>query len=169
MNNNEIDGDWPISSNDTSSSADSDTAGSLRDFVVDDSNCDRSSLDEENLSEIERKHGRHAPKSSPADKKVRCDRAINCTRELLEIIESMNPEEVKIEVSIHITGTTEQDVQYPSSSIRIHHYDSLICGVDQLRIAVPHQCKHSTISAEPILGMDKTSNPASGLSKSAIY
>lgn len=79
----------------------------------------------------------------------------------------MSPKVVKIEVPIHIGGTTEQDVLHPLSSIRIQHYNSLICGVDQLRIVVPRQCKHSfsTISTEPILSIDKTSNPASGLAR----
>lgn len=180
--NNAIDGDWSGSLNDSNSSTGSDTAGSLRDFLVDDSDYadsvenldlqilvsdDSSSLNDETLSEIERQHRRHTQESSPAERIVRCDRATRCTRALLEIIEGMDPEEVNIGVSVQIIGRTEQGAQYPPSSIRIQRCDCMVCGVEQLHIAVPHQCKHSfsTMSAEPKLGMGKTNNPTS---KSAV-
>lgn len=171
--------------NDTNSSAGIDTVGSLRDFIVDDSSDvdsvdipglqtsvsdGSSSVNEESPSETERQRRRHSQESSPANRTVRSDRAINCTKALLEAIERMNPEEVNIEVSIHITGTTGQDVQHPSS-MRTQRCDCLICGVEKLHIAVPHQCKcsFSTQPAESKLEMDKTNHSASNLSKSAIY
>ncbi|PTB40367.1 hypothetical protein M441DRAFT_431181 [Trichoderma asperellum CBS 433.97] len=182
--NNRIDGDWSSPLNDTNSSACSDSTGSPRDLVVEDSNYaggvnisdlqpavpdDSSSFGEGSLPEIERQHRRHTRESPPVGRIVRCDRAINCSRALLEVLERMNPE-VKIEVSVHITGTTEQGVQYPSSLIRIQRCDCMVCGVEQLHIAVPYQCKHkySKKSAELKLGMDKTNNSTSGLSNSAV-
>lgn len=198
---NRIDSDWSGSSSYIESTTGSNIIGSLCDFIADDSNSAHSTDSKDSVHIPDMQTSILSDNSnlgrdplSQAEGEMRCDirlrefweseriasrgRAIDCSKALLQAIERINPEGTSLRLSVHITGEEGRYESQYRSEVRIERCDCILCGVEQLHIAVPHQCQgdmtpsgengehlHSPIPAESRPFINKANSLTSEITK----